>query len=42
MRNNLAAQLLINQLVAQGIRDQRVLDAMAEVPRELFVDEAMP
>lgn len=41
MRNNLAAQLLINQLVAQGIRDQRVLDAMAKVPRELFVDEAM-
>ena len=41
VRNNLAAQLLINQLVAQGIRNQRVLDAMAKVPRELFVDEAM-
>lgn len=27
------------QLEARGITDQRVLDAMARVPRELFVDE---
>ncbi len=37
----MAAQLLLNQLQAQGIRDQRVLSAMAAVPREWFVDEAM-
>ena len=28
------------QLVARGIRDPRVLDAMARVPREAFVPEA--
>ncbi|AFJ45991.1 protein-L-isoaspartate(D-aspartate) O-methyltransferase [Shimwellia blattae] len=33
-------QTLINQLCAQGIRDERVLAAIARVPREKFVDEA--
>jgi protein-L-isoaspartate(D-aspartate) O-methyltransferase len=28
-----------DQLAARGITDQRVLDAMSRVPRELFVDE---
>jgi protein-L-isoaspartate(D-aspartate) O-methyltransferase len=29
------------QLIARGIRDKRVLDAMARVPRELFVPEEL-
>ncbi len=29
------------QLVARGIRDQRVLDAMRTVPRHLFIDERL-
>ncbi len=29
------------QLAARGIRDQRVLDAMGEVPRHLFVDRSL-
>ncbi|WP_313110104.1 protein-L-isoaspartate(D-aspartate) O-methyltransferase [Atlantibacter sp.] len=33
-------QTLINQLRAQGISDERVLEALAHVPREKFVDEA--
>ena len=32
---------LIDRLRAQGIRDERVLDAMARVPRHAFVDEAL-
>ena len=32
---------LITQLAEQGIRDQRVLDAIARVPRHLFVDQAL-
>ena len=34
-------QTLLNQLRAQGIRDEHVLDALARVPREKFVDEAL-
>lgn len=34
-------QRLLNQLIAKGISDYRVLAAIAEIPRELFVDEAM-
>ncbi len=30
--------MIQTQLAARGIRDQRVLDAMGEVPRHLFVD----
>ncbi|WP_312074031.1 protein-L-isoaspartate(D-aspartate) O-methyltransferase [Atlantibacter sp.] len=33
-------QTLLNQLRAQGISDERVLEALAHVPREKFVDEA--
>lgn len=33
--------LLIQQLMRQGIRDEAVLKAIAEVPRERFIDEAM-
>lgn len=33
-------QSLLNQLRHQGIMDERVLDAIATVPREKFIDEA--
>ncbi|MDX6021282.1 protein-L-isoaspartate O-methyltransferase [Scandinavium sp. V105_16] len=33
-------QSLLNQLRNQGIMDERVLDAIAHVPREKFIDEA--
>jgi protein-L-isoaspartate(D-aspartate) O-methyltransferase len=33
--------MVAEQLRARGIRDERVLDAMARVPRELFVPEAL-
>lgn len=32
---------LLQQLMQQGIGDERVLKALAEVPREKFIDEAM-
>ena len=32
---------LISRLLAQGIRDTRVLDVMRQTPRHLFVDEAL-
>lgn len=31
---------LLRQLIEQGIRDERVLAAIANVPRDAFVDEA--
>ncbi len=34
-------RMVQEQLVYKGIRDPRVLDAMGEVPRHLFVDDAM-
>ena len=34
-------QDLITQLRQAGIRDERLLQAMAAVPRENFVDEAL-
>lgn len=40
MLRNHAVQPLIKQLLNQGIRDERVLAAVANVPREAFVDEA--
>lgn len=33
-------QALLEQLRAQGIRDEQVLNALAVVPREKFIDEA--
>ena len=32
---------LVQRLGEEGIRDRRVLDAIAEVPRHIFVDEAL-
>ncbi len=34
-------RMVSTQLVARGIRDKRVLQAMSKVPRHLFVDEAL-
>ncbi len=34
-------EMLEKQIVARGITDQHVLDAMAKVPRHLFVSEAL-
>lgn len=33
-------QALLDQLRAQGIKDEQVLNALAAVPREKFIDEA--
>ncbi|MBB6055326.1 protein-L-isoaspartate(D-aspartate) O-methyltransferase [Tolumonas osonensis] len=38
---DMVASLLIRQLQELGIRDERVLAAMANVPRNYFVDEAI-
>ncbi|OCG36152.1 protein-L-isoaspartate(D-aspartate) O-methyltransferase [Gilliamella sp. Gris1-4] len=38
---NLKMQSLIKFLRQQGIKDERVLDAIASIPREHFVDEAL-
>lgn len=35
---NKRVQTLLEQLRAQGIRDEHVLEALAQVPREKFVD----
>lgn len=32
---------LVDRLRAQGIRDERVLDVIASIPRHIFVDEAL-
>jgi protein-L-isoaspartate(D-aspartate) O-methyltransferase len=32
---------MVERLRAQGIRDELVLAAMGEVPRHIFVDEAL-
>lgn len=37
----LRQKMVQRQLVSRGIRDKRVLAAMEEVPRHLFVDEAL-
>jgi protein-L-isoaspartate(D-aspartate) O-methyltransferase len=34
-------RMIETQLVARGIKDRRVIDAMSKVPRHLFVQEAM-
>lgn len=38
---NSKMQAMINLLCQQGIKDDRVLDAIASIPRENFVDEAL-
>lgn len=34
-------RMVDSQLIARGIRDQRVIEAMLAIPRHLFVEEAM-
>lgn len=41
MTSEATRQRLVRRLREKGIRDERVLEAMAETPRHLFVDEAL-
>ena len=34
-------KMVRGQLISRGIEDQRVLDAMAKIPRDRFVEEAL-
>jgi len=34
-------RMVESQIIARGIRDRRVIDAMLKIPRHLFVEEAM-
>lgn len=34
-------KMVDSQLIARGIKDQRLIDAMLKIPRHLFVEEAM-
>jgi protein-L-isoaspartate(D-aspartate) O-methyltransferase len=38
---NARAQMVRSQLIARGIKDERVIQAMNTVPRHLFVEEAL-
>jgi len=39
--DSLSKKMVENQLIARGIKEQRVLSAMLKVPRHLFVEEAL-
>ena len=41
MTSQRARDRLIERLVAEGIRDQRVLGVLRQLPRHLFIDEAL-
>ena len=41
MTSQRARDRLIERLRGEGIRDERVLTAMRQVPRHLFIDEAL-
>jgi protein-L-isoaspartate(D-aspartate) O-methyltransferase len=41
MTSQRTRERLLQQLRADGIRDERVLDAIRDVPRHLFIDEAL-
>lgn len=41
MTSQRARDRLIERLIADGIRDRRVLDVMRQLPRHLFIDEAL-
>jgi len=41
MTSDRTRRRMVERLRGQGIRDERVLDAMAAVPRHLFVEEAL-
>lgn len=41
MTSQRARDRLIERLIAEGIRDRRVLDVLRQLPRHLFIDEAL-
>jgi len=41
MNSAVARKRMVAELVKRGITDQRVIDAMRELPRHIFVEEAM-
>ena len=41
MTSQRARDRLVERLTAEGIRDRRVLDVMRQLPRHLFIDEAL-
>ncbi|MGH8172170.1 MAG: protein-L-isoaspartate(D-aspartate) O-methyltransferase [Rhodanobacteraceae bacterium] len=41
MTSQRARDRLVERLVAEGIRDRRVLDVIRQLPRHLFIDEAL-
>jgi protein-L-isoaspartate(D-aspartate) O-methyltransferase len=41
MTSQRARDRLVERLAAEGIRDRRVLDVMRQLPRHLFIDEAL-
>jgi protein-L-isoaspartate(D-aspartate) O-methyltransferase len=41
MTSQRARDRLIERLIAEGIHDRRVLDVMRQLPRHLFIDEAL-
>ncbi len=41
MTSRRTRERMVDRLLSQGIRDARVLDVMREVPRHLFVEEAL-
>jgi len=41
MTSQRARDRLVDRLAAEGIRDRRVLDVMRQLPRHLFIDEAL-
>ena len=41
MTSQRARDRLVDRLAADGIRDRRVLDVMRQLPRHLFIDEAL-
>lgn len=41
MTSQRTRERLVNRLIEEGIRDPRVLEAMRQTPRHLFIDEAL-
>jgi len=38
---NARKRMIESQIVARGINDSRLIDAMMKIPRHIFVEEAM-
>jgi len=41
MTSQRARDRLVERLAAEGIKDRRVLDVIRQLPRHLFIDEAL-